>query len=172
MQDDNQNLEVRNRLPMMLCKELVLLMLTMATHVTEPWVLSLFEGVGSFSHTSPTYQNVKYVRVSHSFSKAAPTGPNIYNVDMVLDENTTMGLLLGTVWHATGLTPDNCIGITASPPCTTVTKMDVSPNNQHLDHENSHMPRSDLAHKHARMFANFFRLLFGDGQAATPAHAP
>ena len=160
MQDEVKELHRCNRVPLALCKELLQNMLRVSNHTQSPWVLSLFEGVGSFAATQTAFPNVKYVMVSHNFSPQATRGPNVYHVDIELDACTSLEKLLKAVWHSTGLEPQGLVGITASPPCTTTTKMDASPNNQHRDHSNGHVAQSQLAHRHDALFLNFFRMLF------------
>jgi hypothetical protein len=152
----------RNSLPAALCLELLTLaMATQSQTFERPWVLSLYEGVGSMSAATVQMPGVWNVRLANGIPTSVDRHCRLVSINMDLSHATRMCDIFKTVWHVAGLLPSELVAITSSPPCTTTCAFDAMPNNWHRDHSKPcHPALSDLAMLHDLMYQHWFHVLF------------
>jgi hypothetical protein len=157
MRDTEKNKDKRCLLPKALCLAIIDAMLAMNPAMGVCWVLSLYEGVGSFSKAAADRPNVWSIQFSNNHQTGVDNQQCIVKINYHLDKNTTLKHLYKIVWHVTGLTPATLIGVTCSPPCNTTTMMKNAHRSSKAD---GYTAQSPLAKKHDLVFAHWFKELF------------
>jgi hypothetical protein len=157
MRDNEKDKNKRSLLPKLLCLAIVDSMLAQNPHMSVCWVLSLYEGVGSFSKATAERPNVWSIQISNNHQTGIDNQRRIVKINYHLNQHTTLQQLYKIVWHVTGFTPATLIGVTCSPPCNTTTRM----KNAHRSSKaEGYVAQSPLAKKHDLVFAHWFKELF------------
>lgn len=157
MRDNERDKDKRCLLPKALCLDIIDRMLEKNSAMHTSWVLSLYEGVGSFAKACTNHRNVWIIQISNNHQTGVNERNHTVKINYHLNNKTKLKALYKIVWHITGFTPANLIGVTCSPPCNTTTCMKNFHRSSKAD---GYAAQSPLARKHDLVFEHWFKELF------------